>query len=296
MNFRSDLNGVRALAVLPVLFFHARLPLFSGGFLGVDVFFVISGYLITEKLFASFVSGKFSFANFYDNRIRRIIPALLVVSACTTALSFLFMVPYSLRNYGESLVATMLSANNILLYLTSGYWSVAAEFKPLYHTWSLGVEEQYYFVAPLLLYFLYRNIGHRDAAMRGIVLFILALSFILTLVASDKEFKFLIIFFRAWELGAPPRVGRPAKLSQRQCPTVPLCLLSLRWNAVDSAVDARAVVINPESRELSFEVKLVPKHYLVQQLFPSRPDHAFNERMRKRGVWNRLDLLDAEYA
>jgi peptidoglycan/LPS O-acetylase OafA/YrhL len=200
LKFRSDINGVRALAVLPVLFFHARLPLFSGGFLGVDVFFVISGYLITEKLLASFVSGKFSFANFYDNRIRRIIPALLLVSACTTAISFLFMVPNSLKNYGESLVATMLSANNILLYLTSGYWGVAAEFKPLYHTWSLGVEEQYYLIAPLLLYFLYRNIGHRDAAIRGLVLFLLAASFFLTLVLSDKEFKFLIIYFRAWEL------------------------------------------------------------------------------------------------
>jgi peptidoglycan/LPS O-acetylase OafA/YrhL len=199
LNFRPDINGVRALAVLPVLFFHARLPLFSGGFLGVDVFFVISGYLITEKLLASFVSGKFSFTNFYDNRVRRIIPALLVVSACTTALSFLFMVPYTLKNYGQSLVATMLSANNVLLYLTSGYWGVAAEFKPLYHTWSLGVEEQYYLVAPLLLYFLYKNIVHRDAAMRSLVFFLLAVSFIFTLVASDKEFKFLIIFFRAWE-------------------------------------------------------------------------------------------------
>jgi peptidoglycan/LPS O-acetylase OafA/YrhL len=200
LNFRSDINGVRALAVLPVLFFHAELPLFSGGFLGVDVFFVISGYLITEKLLGSFVSRKFSLANFYDNRIRRIIPALLVVSGCTTALSFLFMVPYSLKNYGQSLIATMLSANNILLYLTSGYWALAAEFKPLYHTWSLAVEEQYYFVAPLLLYFLYKRLGHVGAAIRGILLFLLAFSFLLTLVLSDKELKFLAISCRAWEL------------------------------------------------------------------------------------------------
>jgi peptidoglycan/LPS O-acetylase OafA/YrhL len=199
MKFRSDINGLRALAVLPVLCFHAKLPLFSGGFLGVDVFFVISGYLITEKLLASFVSGEFSYANFYDNRIRRIIPALLVVSICTTVLSFFFMLPYSLKNYGESLIATTLSTNNILLYLTSGYWALAAEFKPLYHTWSLGVEEQYYLVAPLLLYVFYRYIDRRNAAICGVAV-LLAVSFFLTLAASDKEFKFLIIFFRAWEL------------------------------------------------------------------------------------------------
>jgi peptidoglycan/LPS O-acetylase OafA/YrhL len=198
--FRSDINGLRALAVLPVLLFHSGLPMFSGGFLGVDVFFVISGYLITKNLASSYVRGTFSLPSFYDNRIRRIMPALLVVAACTTALAPLFMVPYSLKNYGQSLVATMLSANNILLYLTSGYWSLAAEFKPLFHTWSLGVEEQYYFLTPLLLYLLYRQYRDRPTFILTIITVLLSASFLAALLVKNPEFDFLIIVTRAWEL------------------------------------------------------------------------------------------------
>lgn len=226
MNFRSDINGLRALAVLPVLFFHAGIPLFSGGFLGVDVFFVISGYLITEKLLSSFESGRFSLAGFYDNRVRRIIPALLIVCAFTTVASFIFMLPYSLKNYGQSLVATMLSSNNILLYLTSGYWSLAAEFKPLYHTWSLGVEEQYYFIAPLLLYLLFRAFGRSGPGMRGCVLALLSVSLLVTVIPAenDKEMKFLLIFFRAWELLAGAWL---ALTSERNRSVAPLSMLGL---------------------------------------------------------------------
>jgi peptidoglycan/LPS O-acetylase OafA/YrhL len=198
--FRSDINGLRALAVLPVLLFHSGVPMFSGGFLGVDVFFVISGYLITKNLANSYVRGTFSILAFYDNRIRRIMPALIVVAACTTALAPLFMVPYSLKNYGQSLVATMLSANNILLLLTSGYWSLAAEFKPLFHTWSLGVEEQYYFLAPLLLYLLYRRYRDRPAVILAIITVLLSASFLAALLVSNHEFDFLSLFTRAWEL------------------------------------------------------------------------------------------------
>jgi len=245
LQFRSDINGLRALAVLPVLFFHARLPLFSGGFLGVDVFFVISGYLITEKLLVSFVSGTFSYANFYDNRIRRIIPALLIVSICTTALSFLFMVPYSLKNYGQSLVATMVSANNILLYLTSGYWSLAAEFKPLYHTWSLAVEEQYYFIAPFLLYAIYTYLHDRAAAMRGLVLTLLGVSFLLALAWTDKEFKFLIIFFRAWELlaGAALALSADKNRSRPALAALGLMLLIMSYGAPNILWDNQALVV-----------------------------------------------------
>ena len=198
--FRSDINGLRALAVLPVLLFHAGLPMFSGGFLGVDVFFVISGYLITKNLASNYLRGTFSILAFYDNRIRRIMPALLVVAACTTALAPLFMVPYSLKNYGQSLVATMLSANNILLYLTSGYWASATEFKPLFHTWSLGVEEQYYFLAPLLLYLLYRQYRDRPTFILTIIAALLGASFLATLLVNRPEFDFLFIVTRAWEL------------------------------------------------------------------------------------------------
>ena len=178
------------------------MPFASGGFLGVDVFFVISGFLITKILLTKLLRDDFSFLQFYENRIRRIIPALLVVTVFSTALSLVCMVPYSIKNYGQSLVATMLSANNILLYLTSGYWSLAAEFKPLYHTWTLAVEEQYYVIAPLLLYATTIVARPRRVAVLIVLSAILVTSFLSSLLSNDKEFNFLFIFSRAWELSA----------------------------------------------------------------------------------------------
>ncbi|MDZ5456519.1 acyltransferase family protein [Azohydromonas lata] len=200
MKFRPDINGLRAIAVLPVLFFHAGVPWFSGGYLGVDVFFVISGFLITGILAADIQEGIYSPARFYEKRLRRIMPVMLLVALCTSALSFFFMVPYSLKNYGQSLVATMLSANNVLLYLTSGYWSLAAEFKPLYHTWSLAVEEQYYLVAPALIYLLLFRLRLGKRSTLGVLLGLLGLSLWYSISLYNAEFRFLMIFSRAWEL------------------------------------------------------------------------------------------------
>lgn len=199
VKYRPDIDGLRALAVFPVIFFHAGHPWFTGGFLGVDVFFVISGFLITSFIVTSLQDGRFSFIDFYDRRARRILPALLLVMIVTTSLSGFFMLPNDLKSYGQSIVATVFSANNILLYLTSGYWSLAAEFKPLYHTWSLGVEEQFYLIAPLLLALVYRI----SRSLAGIAVVILAggvASYYASLTSTNTEFNFLIIFTRAWEL------------------------------------------------------------------------------------------------
>jgi len=200
MAFRKDINGLRALAVLPVLFFHAEWKVFSGGFLGVDVFFVISGFLITSLILKDLKAGNFSILSFYDRRARRILPALLLICLATTLLSFIFMLPYDLKNYGQSLVATILSANNILLYLTSGYWSLAAEFKPLYHTWSLGVEEQYYMIIPVLFMVAYRIAKNKIRAVSITVVVLFLISYIFSFYSDNKEFNFLIISHRMWEL------------------------------------------------------------------------------------------------
>ncbi len=203
MKYRKDINGLRSIAVMPVLFFHAGWELFSGGFLGVDVFFTISGYLITSLILKGLDESSFSILGFYDKRIRRIIPALLVILTITTFLSIFFMLPYALKNYGQSIVATVLSANNVLLYLTSGYWSLAAEFKPLYHTWSLGVEEQYYLIIPMLIIFCFKIASNKAKSYFYclFVLFVLfVLSFFVSYVSDDREFNFLIIFSRMWEL------------------------------------------------------------------------------------------------
>ena len=198
MNFRNDINGLRALAVLPVLFFHAHLIGFEGGFLGVDVFLVLSGFLITSIILKDMEQENFSILSFWNKRLRRIFPALIFMLTITTVVSFFVMLPYDLKNYGQSLFATILSANNILLYMTSGYWSLAAEFKPLYHTWSLGVEDQYYFLIPLLMIMFYNKFNRLAFLFSSLFV----VSFILSFTATNNEMNFLIISHRLWELMA----------------------------------------------------------------------------------------------
>jgi len=151
MKYRSEIDGLRALAVVPVILFHAGFQFFKGGFIGVDVFFVISGYLITSIIIYEINQKKFNILNFYERRIRRILPALFFVIILNIPFALLFMLPDPLENFGQSLIATTFFSNNILLYLTSGYWDLASEFKPLLHTWSLAVEEQYYIIFPILM-------------------------------------------------------------------------------------------------------------------------------------------------
>lgn len=198
MRFREDINGLRAIAVLPVIFFHAGLNGFEGGFLGVDVFLVISGFLITSSIINNQRKERFSLLDFYDRRARRILPSLVFTLLVTLILAFVFMLPYDLKNFGQSLVATSLGANNILLYFTSGYWSMAADFKPLYHTWSLGIEEQYYFIIPIIFIVLFKK---QKLLVSSLILLFL-ISFYATYTIENKEFNFLIILSRFWELCA----------------------------------------------------------------------------------------------
>jgi len=151
MQHRQDIDGLRAVSVIPVIFFHAGLQWFKGGFVGVDVFFVISGYLITGIIWSELQAGTFSIASFYERRARRILPALfLVMFACLPA-AWLLMTPQDLRSFSQSLIAVPVFSSNILFWLSSGYFETSAEFKPLLHTWSLAVEEQYYVFFPILL-------------------------------------------------------------------------------------------------------------------------------------------------
>lgn len=200
MIYRKEIDGLRSVAVLPVIFFHAGISVFSGGFLGVDVFFVISGYLITGIILSGLEKGEFSLLTFYERRARRILPALsLIVLACIP-MAWLFMLPDPLENFGQSVVATMLSLNNVLLTMTSGYWDLASEFKPLIHTWSLAVEEQFYIFFPLLLMFLYPLSKHRTV---GAVWVIVITSFVASifLVQDYPTSTFYLLHTRAWELG-----------------------------------------------------------------------------------------------
>jgi peptidoglycan/LPS O-acetylase OafA/YrhL len=151
MKYRREIDGLRALAVLPVILFHAGFPTFSGGYVGVDIFFVISGYLITTLILDEMDKGSFSLIKFYDRRARRILPALFFVMLCTLPFAWSWMLPLDLKGYFESLVAIPLFSSNFLFYLKSGYYDKASELQPFLHTWSLAVEEQYYVIFPLFL-------------------------------------------------------------------------------------------------------------------------------------------------
>lgn len=156
MKFRPDIEGLRALAIVPVVVFHAWPSLLTGGYVGVDVFFVISGYLITALLLQRLAAGSYSIASFYAARIRRIFPALFVMLALTVPAAWLLLAPQGLGEFARVFGATGLFVSNLELYRTTGYFEGATELKPLVHTWSLAVEEQYYIVFPLLLMALHR--------------------------------------------------------------------------------------------------------------------------------------------
>lgn len=162
--YRREIDGLRALAVVPVVLFHAGVERFSGGFVGVDVFFVISGYLITSILLKQLDAGTFSFAAFYERRARRILPALFLVVACSMVVAWFALIPPDMEDFARSLSYIPVFLTNVFFYRESDYFATGAEWMPLLHTWSLAVEEQYYLLFPLLLWFLWRRGGR---ASRG---------------------------------------------------------------------------------------------------------------------------------
>lgn len=151
MHYRQEINGLRAVAVLSVIFYHAGFSPFGGGYVGVDVFFVISGYLITSIIVAETQAGTFSIRRFYERRARRILPALFLVMLFCIPFAWLWLLPSDLEDFAKSLMAVSVFSSNILFWSESGYFDTAADLKPLLHTWSLAVEEQFYLVFPLLI-------------------------------------------------------------------------------------------------------------------------------------------------
>lgn len=154
VQYRREIDGLRAVAVLPVILFHAGFAAFGGGYVGVDVFFVISGYLITTILISEREAGTYSLWRFYERRARRILPALFFVLACTLPFAWLWVPPTALEDYARSLAFTVMFISNVHFIEHSGYFDVQSELRPLLHTWSLAVEEQFYILFPALLWML----------------------------------------------------------------------------------------------------------------------------------------------
>lgn len=178
-SYHKEIDGLRAIAVLVIIFFHMQLPGFQGGFIGVDVFFVVSGFLITRIILSNLNSGQFSFRDFYVRRVTRIIPALVVTVAAVLLCALYFQMPKALMHTAQQSIFALLSVSNFFFWSESNYWAPAAETFALLHTWSLGVEEQFYLVYPLMLF-----AAHRLGGSRGVAIMLL-LTFGIGLCASE---------------------------------------------------------------------------------------------------------------
>lgn len=154
--YREEIDGLRALAVVPVILFHAGVTGFSGGYIGVDIFFVISGYLISGIILRDLEDATFTISKFYERRVRRLLPALFFVVLCCLTAGFFIMQPAELSKLAESALATLFFYSNFWVFNETGYFAIHAEEMPLLHTWSLSVEEQFYLVFPIFLAFLWR--------------------------------------------------------------------------------------------------------------------------------------------
>jgi peptidoglycan/LPS O-acetylase OafA/YrhL len=215
-NYRRDIDGLRAIAIVSVLLCHAGLGL-SGGYVGVDVFFVISGYLITGLVLNDLEQGTFSLAGFWERRIRRILPALFAVTIATLAAGWLLLLPDACSSLGQSAIAVATLSSNILFWRETGYFEAQADEKPLLHTWSLGVEEQFYLLMPVILLLFAR----RNRLDRGFLLLGAAsiLSFGMSVYgARYGPSTFYLLPHRAWELLAGALLARLPASWQRALP------------------------------------------------------------------------------
>ena len=197
MKFRPEIHGLRSLAVVSVVLFHAGIGIFSGGFIGVDIFFVISGYLITSIVLEQQDRNVFHLLSFYLRRARRIIPALYVTILITTLAAVSVMLPNQLYEFGKSLLATLFFSSNFFFWKNVNYWGQTSDFIPLLHLWSLGIEEQFYLLFPLL-FLLFNRIQ-----LKYMILLIIFISLGGMIYAYSNHMSgeaFYLLPFRVWEL------------------------------------------------------------------------------------------------
>jgi peptidoglycan/LPS O-acetylase OafA/YrhL len=232
--YRPEIDGLRAIAVLAVVLFHAGLGV-SGGFIGVDVFFVISGFLITSLIIKDLEAGKFTFINFWERRARRIIPASVALVLAVLSAGYFLLLPSDYTNLGKSGLMQAIFGANLYFWRTTNYFAQAAEEQPLLHTWSLAVEEQFYLFVPLLLVLIFRSETFRQ---RGLLLmlfcFALLISLALSIVAVSQMpgFAFYLLPTRAWEMLCGSVVA-----------VLPVVHLSRLWREVLSGIGLTAILV-----------------------------------------------------
>ena len=204
-SYRRDIDGLRALAVLGVIFYHSEILInevliFSGGFLGVDIFFVISGYLITSIIYKENKIKKFSFINFYIRRIRRLLPALLVVLFVSLIFSYFLFLPVEFKSYLDSIISSIFFYSNFYFhYSGQAYGQAILSTKPLLHTWSLAVEEQFYILYPIFLIFSI-HLFKKKIKILFYLIILFSLIFASYMSENHTSFNFYMLFTRSWEL------------------------------------------------------------------------------------------------
>jgi peptidoglycan/LPS O-acetylase OafA/YrhL len=199
VDYRSDIDVLRCIAILAVLLYHFRVKPINGGFVGVDIFFVISGYLITGILFKASSKGVLSFSSFYSRRARRLVPALLATTLLSFVASYFVFFPEDFARQSRGTIATLLGASNVLFWMESGYFDVSSMLKPLLHSWSLSVEFQFYAFWPLLIWFIAK--AKREWVTIAALTTTAAVSFLacLYILSMDSPAGFFLMPFRVWE-------------------------------------------------------------------------------------------------
>lgn len=215
LRYRAHIDGLRAVAVLGVVLYHFGATWLPGGFVGVDVFFVISGYLISKSIYSDVADGSFSLLGFYERRIRRIAPAFLVVTAVTALFAALILLPHEMLNFGLSMLWTLFAVGNIFFYQHTDYFALAAREMPLLHYWSLGVEEQFYFLFPALV-LACRRFGMRALGWSVLVLFLASLVASQVMVKMNPPAAYYLLPFRAFEMLVGSALALPATRFSRK--------------------------------------------------------------------------------
>jgi peptidoglycan/LPS O-acetylase OafA/YrhL len=199
LGYRADINGLRGLAVILVVLYHLGIRIVPGGYVGVDVFFVISGYLISAIIISEVQANRFSIAKFYERRVRRIGPAFFVVLCVVSATAYIYLLPTELKDFAKSLLSATFSASNFYFWGKAGYFDTSSETAPLLHTWSLAVEEQFYLVFPMLIMAIHKW-APKKLKVSVVLLTLASLGFGSIQVFVNPSSAFYLPFGRAWEL------------------------------------------------------------------------------------------------